>query len=88
MKHHSHPAITARLKRAEGHLRAIIAMLEAERPCLDIAQQLHAVEAAVNKAKRTLIQDHVVHCIEGGVKAGETDAASLAAELREISKYL
>lgn len=88
MKHHSHPAIQARLKRAEGHLRAIIAMLEEERPCLAIAQQLHAVEAAVNKAKRTLIQDHVAHCIEDGLKKGEANADSLANELKEISKYL
>lgn len=57
--HASHPAIVKRLKRAEGHLRGVIAMIEAGRPCVDIAQQLHAVESAIAQAKKTLIGDHL-----------------------------
>lgn len=41
--HATHPALVARLKRADGHLRAVIEMIEAGKPCLEIAQQLHAV---------------------------------------------
>ncbi len=40
--HQSHPEIVKRLRRAEGHLRRVIAMVEEGRPCLDLAQQLHA----------------------------------------------
>ncbi len=61
MKHASHPAIVKRLKRAEGHLRAIIGMFADGRSCLDLAQQLHAVESAVSNAKRELIHDHIEH---------------------------
>jgi DNA-binding FrmR family transcriptional regulator len=57
--HQSHEAIIKRLKRADGHLRSIITMIEEGRECVDIAQQLHAVEKAVCQAKRTLIQDHM-----------------------------
>jgi DNA-binding FrmR family transcriptional regulator len=39
--HASHPDIIKRLKRAAGHLKSTIQMLEDERACLDIAQQLH-----------------------------------------------
>ena len=39
--HSSHPDIIKRLKRAEGHLRSIVAMLEDGRDCLE-----HAVEGA------------------------------------------
>ena len=35
------------MKRAEGHLRRVIGMIEEERTCHDIAQQLHAVEKAI-----------------------------------------
>ena len=45
MQHASHPSIIKRLKRAQGHLASTIAMLEEGRPCLELAQQLHAVEA-------------------------------------------
>ena len=62
--HRTHTAIVKRLKRADGHLRGIVEMIEAGRPCLDIAQQLYAVEKAIAQAKRTLIQDHLDHCLE------------------------
>ena len=54
---HKFPEISARLKRAHGHLAAVIDMLESGRPCLDLAQQLHAVEKAVGNAKKELIKD-------------------------------
>jgi DNA-binding FrmR family transcriptional regulator len=80
--HETHPALIARLKRADGHLRAVIEMIEQGRPCLAIAQQLHAVEKAVVNAKRTLIHDHMDHCLD-------TDhSAQDRAALRAIARYL
>ncbi|WP_259781111.1 metal-sensing transcriptional repressor [Aestuariispira ectoiniformans] len=87
MIHSSHTDVTNRLKRAEGHLRKIIAMMEGERACVDIAQQLHAVEAAVAKAKQTLIHDHIDHCLEQAVMDGRKPKDVLN-EFKEISKYL
>ena len=49
-KHASHPKIIQRLKRVDGHLRSIVTMLEENRSCLDLAQQLYAVEKAVGNA--------------------------------------
>ena len=88
MKHTSHPDIIVRLKRAEGHLRSIIAMIEAERSCLELAQQLHAVENAVGNAKRELIHDHIDHCLEGAVIGGGARAKSALKEFKALSKYL
>lgn len=67
--HATHPAIVTRLKRAEGHLRHVIGMIEAGVPCPDIATQLLAVERALGEAKRTLIHDHIDHCLGDGVRA-------------------
>ena len=85
MKHSSHPSITARLKRAEGHLRSVIAMMADEKPCLEIAQQLYAVEAAIANAKRELIHDHIEHCLEDG---GDVTARDAIGELKQLTKYL
>ena len=82
-KHASHAAITVRLKRAEGHLRSIIGMIEQGRPCVDLAQQLHAVEAAIIAAKRELIHDHIEHCLEGG-EATRSDLK----EIKQLTRYL
>ena len=49
--HRYHPEIIKRLKRAEGHFKSIVTMLEEERGCLDITQQLQAVEKAIVNAK-------------------------------------
>jgi hypothetical protein len=55
-------------------------------PCTDVAQQLHAVEKAVLQAKRTLIQDHIDHCLDEAV-AG-TGNMSGVADFKAITKYL
>ncbi|WP_435164838.1 metal-sensing transcriptional repressor [Falsirhodobacter sp. 1013] len=61
--HASHPDIVKRLKRAEGHLRHVIGMLEEGKDCLDIARQMLAVERGIVAAKRALIHDHIDHCL-------------------------
>lgn len=87
MKHSTHDDVVKRLKRAAGHLNKTISMIEAERPCVDVAQQLHAVSRAIEQAKRTFIHDHIDHCLEGST-GDMPDRAELVAEFREISKYL
>ncbi|MHB1174756.1 MAG: metal-sensing transcriptional repressor [Sulfuriferula sp.] len=86
--HQAQPEIVKRLKRAEGHLRTIIAMLEEQRPCLDVAQQLHAVEKAVSAAKKVLIHDHIDHCLEHVVGVSSGEGRSAIDEFKEITKYL
>ncbi|MEO7503987.1 MAG: metal-sensing transcriptional repressor [Sphingomicrobium sp.] len=88
MEHESHPAIVKRLKRAHGHLASVIAMIEAGRPCVDLAQQLHAVEAAVTNAKRALIHDHIDHCLADGVAAARRPGSDALDEFRTLAKYL
>ena len=86
--HASHPAIATRLKRAEGHLRRVIAMIEEGRPCVDLATQLHAVERAVAEAKRALIHDHIDHCLAHAAEGDPAEARQAMAEFKDITKYL
>jgi len=86
--HQSHPEIAKRLKRAEGHLRTIIDMIEARRPCLEITQQLHAVEKAIVAAKKVLIHDHIDHCLERAVDPAASKTHRPIEEFKEITKYL
>ena len=79
--HASHPRVISRLKRADGHLKAVIAMIEEGRSCLEVAQQLQAVESAIRNAKQALIHDHMDHCFDAG------DGHDRA-ELKAIARYL
>lgn len=84
----AHPDVVKRLKRAHGHLKSIITMLEDERGCLEIAQQLLAVEKAISTAKKTLVHDHIDHCLENAVRRGTRSAGDAIREFKDLTKYL
>jgi uncharacterized protein len=86
--HRSHPDILKRLKRAEGHMRRVIEMFDEGRSCVDLAQQLHAVEKAINQAKRRLIHDHVDHCLDGAANGRGAQPSAHLSEFKAISRYL
>jgi hypothetical protein NreA len=85
---HKFPEISARLKRAHGHLAAVIDMLESGRPCLDLAQQLHAVEKAVGNAKKELIKDHIQYCMDAASESLPREFRELIKEFQGVTKYL
>lgn len=63
-------------------------MLGHGRTCLDVAQQLQAVEKAIQQAKKALVQDHLDHCLEdlvGPLCAGQRHSLD---EFRKITRYL
>lgn len=81
---HPHAAIARRLKRATGHIETIVEMIEQGRPCVEIAQQLQAVESAIESAKKALIHDHIGHSLAAtGVKG-----RAVLRDFRLIVKYL
>ena len=84
MSDHPHGAIAKRLKRANGHLETIIEMIEQQRPCAQIAQQLRAVEGAIENAKKALIHDHFSHSLH----ASGTKGRALMRDFKLIAKYL
>jgi DNA-binding FrmR family transcriptional regulator len=57
-------------------------MIESGRPCLDLAQQLHAVESAISNAKKELIHDHMEHCLDS------MEPKRALKEMRALAKYI
>jgi uncharacterized protein len=88
MQDHPHSAISRRLKRANGHLETIIEMIEQDRPCAQIAQQLQAVEGAIENAKKALIHDHISHSLERSFQASGSKGQAALRDFRLIAKYL
>ena len=85
---HKFPDIVKRLKRAQGHLAGVIDMMEAGRPCMELAQQLHAVERAIGNAKKELIKDHIHHCMEETSEVLPREFRALIEEFQGVTKYL
>lgn len=88
MIHASHPDVIARLKRANGHLASVIDMVESGRSCVELAQQLHAVETAIANAKKLLIHDHIEHCLGHELDADKAAPTKVLAEFKQLAKYL
>jgi DNA-binding FrmR family transcriptional regulator len=80
-------AVLARLKRIEGHLDAVIGMVTQGRPCLELAQQLHAVERAIASTKRTLVHARIDACLSAAANIPE-ETKPLLNETRSLAKYL
>lgn len=74
-EHKTHKSIVKRLKRANGHLKAIIGMIEDQRSCPEVLQQMSAVLAAISKARKIFLEDHLQSCIADAVKKGDSETA-------------
>jgi len=59
-------ALLRRLRRVEGQVRGLQAMIEEERYCLDVVTQVAATTAALERVALLLVADHVRHCVRDG----------------------
>jgi DNA-binding FrmR family transcriptional regulator len=55
--------LVRRLKRIEGQVRGVQAMLDEERDCQEIMQQLTAIHSAVQSTSRIFLQDYATNCL-------------------------
>lgn len=56
-------------------------MLEADRYCVDILHQLAAVEAAIARARRDIVDGHLRGCVADAVRDGAIAVADVAGEV-------
>ena len=52
------------LKTARGQLDGILRMVEEDRYCIDISQQLMATEAILNRTNKEILAAHLKHCVQ------------------------
>ena len=83
------PRLLARLKRIEGQVRGVSRMVEEERYCVDILNQLQAVNAALTRVEEQVLKGHAAHCVAHAIKSGNVkDQTRKFDELVELfSRY-
>ncbi len=59
-----------RLNRARGQVEGIDRMLEANRPCAEILQQIAAAQEALRSAGKVMVRSYLEKCATEGIKAG------------------
>jgi DNA-binding FrmR family transcriptional regulator len=62
-----------RLSRIEGQARGLTRMVEQDRYCIDVITQIAAVRAALKRVEEEVLRDHVAHCVEHAISAGDRD---------------
>ena len=71
-----------RLRRAQGQLAGVIAMIEAGRECKDVVTQLAAVSKALDRAGFKIVATGLRECVLGDAAAGK--APLTEAELEKL----
>jgi len=62
-----------RLSRIEGQLRGIHRMVDADRYCPDILMQVSSVQEALRAVARSLMRNHLAHCVAHAIKTGQEE---------------
>ena len=66
--------LATRLARIEGQVRGIARMVEEDRYCIEILDQVSAITKALQQVSLGLLHDHLEHCVVDAVHAGRPQA--------------
>jgi DNA-binding FrmR family transcriptional regulator len=66
--------IQKRLRRVEGQVRGIQRMVEEDRYCIEILEQVSAATKALQAVALGLLDDHLAHCVSDAVRKGGDEA--------------
>jgi DNA-binding FrmR family transcriptional regulator len=77
--------LKARLSKAIGHLNAVYRMVDEKKYCIDVLNQLKAVQAALDKTSEVILRQHLETCV---VEAVQTQNASrVVEELMQVFRH-
>ncbi|MFC1937320.1 metal-sensitive transcriptional regulator [Chloroflexota bacterium] len=81
-------SLLARMKKIEGQARGIQRMIEEDRYCIDIVQQLTALSAAVDEVSLRIMESHIEGCVADAIRVehGEEHIKELMRTIRRSMK--
>lgn len=81
--HRKRDELLARMRRVEGQARGIARMIEDDRYCPDIVQQLSAMSSAADEVALILLQEHIEGCVADAIRSEESEP-----KIRELMSVL
>ena len=78
-----HAQVTRLLKTARGQIDGILKMVEEDRYCVDVSNQIMAAQSVLKRANRMVLAAHMECCVREAVANGDPDE-----KLQELSKLL
>ena len=78
-----HDSAYQTLKNAKGQLDASLKMLEDNRYCVDISNQLMATIALIKRANKQILSEHLNHCVIESIENRDAEA-----KIKEIEQLI
>jgi CsoR family transcriptional regulator, copper-sensing transcriptional repressor len=84
----SKDALINRLNRIEGQVRGVTKMISEDRYCVDVLNQISALQSAMDAVAMQLLENHTHGCMQNAIKSGDGDAAinEMMALLRKFAR--
>ncbi len=81
-------ALLARMRKIEGQSKGIQQMIESDRYCIDIVQQLTALSAAADEVSLRILESHIEGCVTEAIRSehGEGHVRELMTTIRKAMK--
>ena len=73
-------SLLRRLRRVEGQVRGLQAMIDEDRYCIDVLTQISAVNRALQEVALGLLDEHLGHCVREAIESGGPAADEKVAE--------
>ena len=92
IRHHPYitdkSALITRMKRIEGQTKSIQRMIDGDRYCIDIVQQLSALSSAADEVALLILQSHIEGCVTDAIREqrGEEYIKELLTTIRKAMK--
>lgn len=61
------------LKTAKGQIDGVLKMIDEDRYCIDISNQLLSLKSIIDKANKEVIRAHMYHCVKEAFESGEEE---------------
>ncbi|MFC1873721.1 metal-sensitive transcriptional regulator [Chloroflexota bacterium] len=80
--------LVARMKKIEGQAKGIQQMIENDRYCIDIVQQLTALSSAAREVSLLILENHIEGCVANAIRHehGEAYIKELMSTIRKAIK--
>src|SRR3546814_3728753 len=59
--------------RIEGQVRGVAQMIEDDRYCIDVLNQVQAIKAALGRAESEILKRHAACCVAEAIASGDAD---------------
>ncbi|MDD3383765.1 MAG: metal-sensing transcriptional repressor [Bacilli bacterium] len=71
------------LKTARGQVEGILKMVEEDRYCIDISNQILATYAILSKVNTEILKSHLEHCVKDAINSNDVDS-----KVKELEKII